>query len=292
MNNEKTFEAVEKQLKRFPIECRTNYYKNKESLKILEEEKNMFINSTGDYDNEKNIITLYSDDSALTHELFHMAFRDPSNVNEKVFQNSEWLYGNGLTMREKIETNEERYIGRGITEGFVSYLSKDNSYVFLNFFVDLLISIYGEEIILYALKNDPAGFIYDSRFYNILEFIFKLDKLYDSKISIKLISKFRCAFEEKSITQEKSKEIFELLDTIMDNFKISIIELFKLIIDEYSNCMQPKISKEAFINKLSCFFDDEKFKPAFVYDDIKYSVKDELMIVINRFKKNKVKVFK
>lgn len=290
MNKKKYFDAVEKQLERFPIECRTNYYKNKESLKILEEEKNMFSNSTGDYDNEKNIITLYSCDSALIHELFHMSFRDPNNINEKVFQNSEWLHGNGLTMRVNVEKNED--IGRGITEGFVSWLSRDNSYVFLNFFVDLLILIHGEDIISYALKNDPAGFIYEPRFHNILDLILKLDKLYDSKRSIKFVSNFRCAFEKKSITQEKSKEIFELLDTVMDNFKTSIIELFKLIIDEYSNCMQPKISKKAFINKLSCFFDDEKFKPAFVYDDIKYSVKDEPMIVINRFTKNKVNVFK
>lgn len=286
MNYDYYFELVERVLEKFPSECEKNYYENKKSVIIESKEK--YIKSIyGDYDHEKNEINLYQE-SALTHEAFHMAFRDKDKVNKKVYEDKYIYYENGISY-SIIKNGKKNIRGKGLTEGFAEYLSRKCGVIkgqdIFYFFTNLLILIYGEDIIYYALKNDPVGFYSDSRFFDIFEYSNQLDYLIDCTDTIKIIANCKETFTNifNSDDEEEKQKVAQNIYEIREGFKKSIIELFKLIIDEYINCSNPKIEKEQFIDKLLLFINNEENVKYFIFDDSSVSLKKELKKIIKSF---------
>lgn len=293
MNIEKYYTVVESVLKNYPKEYMSNYIKNKKTVKINYEES-IVKTVTGSYDNELNEI-FYSQEASLPHELFHMSFRDEEKVEKKIFEDSCKFYSNGVSFYEYIDGNKITY-AEGVTEGFAEWLSKKcisgKGRILEAFFIDLLISIYGEEIIKYPLNNDPIGFIEDERFFDILNFIAVLDILCDAKDSISLMVSFKDIFEKPPESKEEAKEIFFHIKRIRNRYKKSIIKLFQSIINEFINCKIPNINKQDFINKLLVFLNDSTYLIAFVFDDLECSVKNEVKSIIDNFSQNKIKDLK
>lgn len=283
------FALVEEVLSNFPLECRKNYYENKNSLKINIEDS-ISDKIYGDYDHYENIITLYRIE-ALPHELFHMAFREGNKVDKKI---DGFVYNNGVSF--SIENNGRKIIhAQGLNEGFAEYLSRKCSLcegkIYQYYFVDLLISIYGEDIIQYALKNDPLGMFEDKRFKDIHMINLVLDKLDNACSGIIYFSNYRNEINNifKNGTDDEKREYSILLLETKTDFKDSIVELFKLMIDEYNHCKCPKISKEEFYQKMNMFLTDSRYSPAFVLDDKYFSVKDELNSIFKKFyRKNRL----
>lgn len=289
MTKEYYFEIVEKVLKEFPLECSRNYYDNKDEVTIIEKE--IIVDSLyGNYNNENNSINIYFEES-LPHELFHMAFRDKRKVGKKVWPDDEVFYSNGVSF-EKINDGHKIFYQQGLTEGFAEYLNRKccNNYgqEFNYFFIDLLISIYGEEILKYPLQNNPKGFLLDERFYDIFSFSKSLDSLEESKQVIQLISSCKDTFEKilKIGTKGDCRSVLKIMDNTKENFRLSIISCFKNIINEYDNCKKPNIIREEFAKKMELFLLDSSYKMAFVFDDKKISVKDNVKILIDNFKKD------
>ena len=286
MSYDNYFKLVESVLEKFPSDCRENYYENKKSVVIEKKEK--YINSIyGDYDHEKNEINLYQD-SALTHEAFHMAFRDKDKLNKKIYEDEEVKYDNGISY-SVIRDGKKNISGKGLTEGFAEYLSRKcevcKGQDLFYFFTDLLISIYGEDIIYYALKNDPVGFYSDCRFFDIFSYSNQLDYLKDCTDAIKIIANCKENFTNifNSDDEKEKQKVLQNIYEIREGFKKSIIELFKLIIDEYINCYNPKIEKEQFIDKLLLFINNEENVKYFIFDDSSVSLKKELKKIIKSF---------
>ena len=286
------FTLVEEVLSSFPLECRKNYYENKNSLKINIEDS-ISDKIYGDYDHYKNIITLYRIE-ALPHELFHMAFRDGKKVNRKIYDDCDMVYGNGVSF--STYCNEKKIImAKGFTEGFAEYLSRKCSIcegkTYQYYFVDLLVSIYGEEIVEYPLRNDSVGFFADSRFLDISKINIALDKLDTACSGIILVSTFRDTINDvfKDGSVDDKTTFSKLIVSVRTDFKDSIVELFKLMIDEYNHCKCPKISKEEFYQKMNMFLTDSRYSPAFVLDDKYFCVKDELNSIFKKFyRKNRL----
>jgi len=288
---EDVFEKVEKVLDSFPIECRQNYYNNKKKLKI---NRKLDISSTvyGEYNHDKNIITLYRD-SALSHELFHMAFRDKKKLRKKLYRGSVLYISNGISV-QNIKTKGMG--GVGLTEGFAEYLArkccntKGHQYLYL--FTDLLISIYGEDILYYPLKNDMIGFILDKRFLSVSKLSSSMDDLLYYSDVIKYVSRNSEVIEKtfETNTKEKNIEIGKALDTLKKSFGKTIIELFNKIIDEYNNCVNPKISKDDFINKILDSINSNDYCAFFILDYEDGTIKEEIEKIIESFKKSKIKV--
>lgn len=280
---QKAYDDVENVLKSFPEDCQKNYFENKKDLKIVFEEV-ILESISGNYYHEENIITLY-DISAIHHELFHMAARDRTKLNKKVFSDSDELYHNGLSFR-----NNDRIILKGITEGFIEYLTrkstKSKGHELIYYFVDLLISIHGEEIIYYVLKNDPINFYQDERFYDIILFTKYIDKL---EVALKAMQLLRIDEEdiEKAFKKNDIKEIKkfkEIINETEKNFKKSIVELFKIIINEFKHCNQSKINLNDFITKLNVFLTDPDYKFVFELDDVgRRCIKNEITTIIQDF---------
>ena len=205
----------------------------------------------GEYNEEKNLITLYND-TALIHELFHSCFRDGEKLNKQV---DEFYYSNGITMKNK--NNNIKY-GVALTEGFVEYLSRKISsfkgYVFEYFIVDLLISIYGEEILKYPFTNDVIGFYEDERFYKIENLLFELDSYRTYYKTIGEYVEYSKVIIEKNKKTDKEiklvKEILAEINKMIKELYNSIIKCINLIIKEYKNCKCPMIEKEDFVLKL------------------------------------------
>jgi len=286
------FEKVEQVLLRFPLDCRRNYDGNKQTLKIICHEPVM--NTVyGTYDHEKNIIDLYRKD-ALPHELFHMAFRDDSKVGKKIWEDEDMVYENGVSFSFMCNGNKVIY-GKGATEGFAEWLSrlcgscKGKSFQY--YFIDLLISIYGEDIIEYALRNDTVGFFSYYRFHDIHKFVRELDELDNFSRGIKLISEFRDVyndvFENGSI--EAKQRCAKLIAEVRFGIKNSLVELFKLILLEYECCDSPKINFNEFCNKLEDFLINSDYSFIFYLDDKCFSIKKEIEDMIKVFyRKNKI----
>lgn len=116
---EESYKKVEEVLNSFPEECRKNYYENKKTLKIEKMEIDV-PNINGNYDHEQNVIELKKD-GALPHELFHMSFRDKDKVDKKLFDDSEFIYSNGIAYKYMID-DKLHFTGKGLVEGFVEYL--------------------------------------------------------------------------------------------------------------------------------------------------------------------------
>lgn len=242
---------VEKLLESYPVRWRRNYYNNKKTLKINKLDS-ILGTVYGKYDEEKNLITLYND-TALIHELFHSCFRDGEKLNKQV---DEFYYSNGITMKNK--NNNIKY-GVALTEGFVEYLSRKISiskgYDFEYFIVDLLISIYGEDILKYPFTNDVIGFYEDERFYKIVDLLLNLDLYQTYYRTIKeYIEYSKIIIEKKDKKTDKGiklvKEIMDEINKMIKELYNSIIKCINLIIKEYKNCKCPMIEKEDFVLKL------------------------------------------
>lgn len=289
----KHLEKVEKVLEEFPAKYSKNYYTNKKTLKIVKSDTLSI--SFGEYDHKKNKITLYNEDS-LAHELFHMAFRDKKKLRKKLFRGSELIISNGIAY-QNIKTKEIG--GVGLTEGFTEYLtrksfSEDETYLkghsFLYFFTDLLISIYGEDIIKYPLQNDTIGFVSDERFFEIVKFSSNMDNLYDYLKYMKYLNKNSKSLYKKieSCTKEENLKIHKLLNSIKDGLRESIINLFNEIINEYNNADESKISKEEFIMKLKEFIISSDYNFILSLSSESKMLLEEVQTIIDNFENTKI----
>lgn len=285
------FKKVEEVLKTFPEECQRNYYQNKQTIKIEYKEKTIK-HLKGTYDNKKNIITIY-DKESIYHELFHMAFRD-KNKDGKTLEGLPVYYGNGVSYIH-LYPDKQKIKAIGLTEGFVEYLTRkiqtkqESSLEF--YFINLLISIYSENLINYALLNDPFGLLFNKKIYNILEIKEKLDDIHDLKQTILTINGTREILDKliNEGTEEEKTELFQILSELRIEFKQTIIRLFELFISSYKKCHNPKIDKLDFIELINCFINDPSYQIAFAFDDEKYSVKEELTKLISKLEKNKIR---
>ena len=282
MSDEYYFEMVERVLQNFPLEYSKNYYKNKEELVIVrkEEKQGLFV---GTYDNETNIIRI-SQEESLPHELFHMAFRDPQKCRIKVWEDGEIQYSNGVSFEKIIDNHKENYF-KGFTEGFAEYLARkcqDNmrGQQLHYFFTDLLISIYGEDILKYPFQNDPLGFLLDERFYNILQLSRSLNQLDEAKTDITLTHYYETLLIEILENGDKKDcvQIAKMLENLRDKFKTSIISLFKQIIAEYEYCSNPMVSRDKFIEKMEQFLTDPDYKIVFGLDGRGMKVREKVKI--------------
>ena len=289
---ESYFKKVEEVLDRFPNDCRVNYYENKKSLKI-DRQTVIFNNLYGTYDDKENEIILYRE-SSLPHELFHVAFRDEKKVDKKIFEDAIVCYGNGISY-SKPENDRTIIRGEALTEGFAEYLARmcceSKGRAIEYFFTDLLISIYGEEIICYALKNDPVGFYGDERFNAIMLLSTTFDYLFDFSECVKTISRnadnFNKVFNEGTL-DEKQKLMKTIFD-VKQGFKTNLVELFDILVKEYNNCNEPKISKEDFIKKMEEFINGEEYQMFFILDDNIINMKKEIKKILKKFSRGRVK---
>lgn len=260
------FELVEKILSKYPLDWQKNYFKNKKDLIVKHEEKKIK-SITADYNHEDNIITIYgNNNNSIAHELFHMSFRDKEKVGKKIDDNT--IYGNGVCFKYIIKDRKHL---NGLTEGFAEYLTRlcqfSKGHVIEYFFTDLLISIYGEEILEYSFLNNPLGLLMDNRFYNIIGFAQNLDDYHLSIQEIEIIIYMRKNLEE---VMDKSKvarkEIIECMEQTLNRFNKSLPNLFDIIIEEYFSCDNSKIEKDLFVSKLSSFMLNPDYAPILVLD--------------------------
>lgn len=257
------FEKVEEILEKFPEECRKNYYENKKTVEIIfRDRRNSF--TEGEYDDKKNKIYLYHDKRVLSHELFHMAFNDKNKCKQLIDSNNDkkYYYSNGVSFKVN-----DKLFGYALTEGFVEYLARKVSNIkgqrYNYFFADLLISIYGEEILEYALKNDPMEFYADFRFKNIVEYAITLDSLYEVVRNINFISE---SYKLNLLGEAQEKGYNEilmaykrLLKTTKADLVYSIVNLCKLIIAEFNFCKNPKITFEDLKLKMQDLFENSEY---------------------------------
>lgn len=289
------FKKVEEVLQNFPSEWSKNYYANKKNLKINYEEA-FSKNFSGSYDHDTNMITIFSKD-ALPHELFHMAFRDEEKISKKIIENSDFYYANGVSFF-RYQNDEKIFYNKGLTEGMTEYLSRkcsfEEGHSFEYFFTNLLISIYGEEVLKYSFQNDPIGLLIDERFSDIFYFLKQLDLLAFCVDEIIFVSNFKSTLENvlKTGKEKVAQQIMEMIDTNRKNYKTSIVSLFESIIEEYIHCQSPMIDKDSLIQKLEEFFKEPSYLTAFSFDDSEYSVKEEVTRIIQEFKNQDLKRLK
>lgn len=287
MTIEETYKLVEDVLKYFPEECRKNYEENKKDVTITKENESK-IGLWGEYDHEKNIITIYKEES-LPHELFHMAFRDRNKLNKQLFEDAKLIYDNGVAYKDKGVSNR---FGNSLTEGFTEYLARKCSLMkghnLEYYFVNLLIKIHGEDILMYPLTNDSLNFYQDSRFTNIHDIRKELDLLITSEKSIKLFVAFQYIFLEKLKNNEDVKETYGIMLNVKNDYVGSIERVFNLMISEYENCYNSKICLNDFIDLLNDFIINEDYQVAFKFDE-EYQLKEKIEEIINNFKLRYVK---
>lgn len=253
-------ENVEKILLSFPERCRINFYDNLNTLEIKfnQDSKDSIL---GNYNPLENIITL-NDKSALCHELFHVSFNNSNLYNKEIEKG--YFIDNGISLKSK-----NGILGHALTEGFAEYLSrkckKNKGKNFEFYFSNLLILIYGEEILEYALENDPIGFISEEKFNNIVEYMYNLDQLEELLNNIIFITKsveiLKIAVEKKDNNMINKYE--ELISLTKDGIPIVILNLFNNIVDEYNFCDKPKVSKDVFIKNINDFFQCEDYNAVF-----------------------------
>lgn len=260
------FELVEKIMSKYPLDWQKNYFKNKKDL-IIKHEETKIKSVTADYNHENNIITIYgNNNNSIVHELFHMSFRDKEKVGKKIDDNT--IYGNGVCFKNIIK--DRKYLN-GLTEGFAEYLTRlcqvSLGHVVEYFFTDLLISIYGEDILKYSFLNDPLGLLMDNRFYNIVDFVQNLDDYYLSIQEIQIIIYIRKNLEEiMDKSKVARKEIIECMEQTLNRFNKSLSNLFDIIIEEYFSCDNSKMEKDLFVSKLSSFMSNPDYAPILVLD--------------------------
>lgn len=282
--NAETYEKVEQVLARFPQDWGKNYYRNKNDLVVVHEQKQEDWRFA-DYSHENNIITIFGDNyEAVSHELFHMAFRDREKVNKEFTSGT--IFANGICFKN---ANDEKNL-IGLLEGFTEYLARlccnARGREIEFFFVDLLISIYGEEILEYCLKNDPEGFLMDDRFYEITHLGSNLDVFSHAADEIHITLHLRDAIEKAMQENvEARKLLLEMIHSNMRLFNSSIIGSFDSIITEFRACDNPRISKDALIDKLSLILTDPTYKVAFGFKDRGCDVGKSLQKSLDEFKR-------
>lgn len=283
--NESTYQLVEKVLSKYPISWQKNYYQNKKNLIVVYEESEVK-SVSADYNHEKNIITIYdSKEEFSAHELFHMAFRDEDKVEKRITKKA--IYSNGVSFENP--ENEIIYL-KGVTEGFAEFLSRycklSKGHTIEYFFIDLLISIYGEEILEYPFQNDPMGFLMDNSFFDIVTFSKNLDCYYKSTEVIQIINAMRSELEQQMMNDEDAKNtILNCMEKNMESFNKSIIATFDSIIAEYVSSKEPRIKKELFIKKVSSFLTNPDYAIAFSLNEHKFGVKKSLQKSIDSLKR-------
>lgn len=290
---EEYYRKVEEVLSSFPEESRKNYYENKKTLEI----KNMEIdisNVSGTYYPEENIIELKKEDS-LPHELFHMAFRNKEKVEQAMDESGDFIYENGIAYRFKTEDGRLIIRGKGLVEGFAEYLSRkcchSIGHQFLYFFTDLFISIHGEEVINYPLQNDVEGFFEDNRFFDIFKVTRILDTVKDYVNILKRLVREKKIIEEYMEVAEHQDKI-NLSKAILGSrigFQKSIIDAYEVIIEEYENALDPKISKEEFSNKLSEFLTNPDYNMVLMFDNETFSLTNQIKLIIQSFNESKIR---
>lgn len=289
---EEYYRRVEEVLSSFPEECKKNYYDNKKTVGIEKMEVDV-PNITGDYDHEDNVIE-FKKEEAIPHELFHMSFRDKDKVGKKMFPDNEFIYSNGIAYKYMIE-DELQITGKGLVEGFAEYLSRKCcpyiGHQYLYFFTDLLISIHGEDIVNYPLKNDVKGFYEDSRFFDIFEVVRALDEVETQVGILKRIVNDRKIIEKymEVATHEEKLSLSRAIVNSRVGFQKSIVAAYKVIIDEFENSLNPQISKEDFIIKLNEFLKNPDYNLIFMFDKYGFSLSDKIKSIIENFKENKQK---
>ncbi len=241
--------AFEELLLQFSYQAQFNYYINKVTLEIYIDDELGYLD--GGYNSYKNIINL-SDENVLLHEIAHMAFNNKNEINKKI--SSKYIKKNGIIFKFKKD-----YYGKGINEGFAESLARragkiPNTRSFEAYIVNLLVSIYGDEIYEFPLKNDPIGF-YNYCSENIINLVTALDTytnsfeyaasvVYDMNKNKKLSKRF----------VRKSLSCFEA------TFPSAIINSIISIINEYNCCDNPRITRLEFKKEIENLFDDENFK--------------------------------
>lgn len=253
-------DIVKKILLSFPERCRINFNENLRTLEIkFNQDSGASI--LGNYNPSENIITL-NEKSALCHELFHMSFNNSNLYNKEIEKG--YFIDNGISLKRK-----NGILGHALTEGFAEYLNrkckKNKGKQFEFYFSNLLISIYGEEILEYALENDPMGFISEEKFNNIVEYMVNLDYLEELFNNIVFIAK---SGEILKLAVEKNDnnmidEYKKLISDTKDSIPVVISNLFNIIINEYNLCNQPKVSKDEFIKNITEFFQGEDYNMLF-----------------------------
>lgn len=264
---EEIFKKEEEVLNNYPKECLKNYYSNKQDVQIIFKDNILDADSIlGQYISSTNTIELV-DEIAIYHELSHMAFNDRSKYKQPIIGFDNLYYENGVSIYS-IKDGKECYLHQGINEGFAEYLSRKNNKIngqpINYYFVNFLISIYGEDILKYPLTNDPIGFLLDQKFDNINSFVNNLDRL-NKYFSIILFSyKIEKQNLKEQVNIEKIRNDFLL---IYNGF---IIETFDSIINEYKKYSDRLIDKEQLLNQINDFNNYDLFNS---FDNKKYNVK-------------------
>lgn len=277
----KQINKVEEILSKFPERCRNNFYLNLKTLKINEEHSNT--NVLGNYNPLTNTITLY-DDTSLHHELFHMAFHNPNNYGKEVGDKE--YTDNGISLKQG-----NIIFGHALTEGFAEYLNRkcksNKGKHFEYYFADLLISIYGEEILEYPLENNPIDFLENEKFNNILEYINNLDQLEELFTNVKFIAASETVIKE--IINKKDNDIINNFKELIYSTKIGIpsitLKLFNIIITEFNSYQNPNISSKKFIEKIEEFCYNEDYIAVFRLSS-NNTLKNEILNLRTKIKEN------
>lgn len=255
---EKEIQLVENLLESYPSNWSENYYNNKKTLKINKVSENLICSRVkGSYDEINNIITIHEDESII-HELFHVCFRDEKKLNQVVLNN--YCYSNGIALK----SGENKY-GEALTEGFVEYLNRkievSKHYNFEYFIVDLLISIYGEDILKYPLTNDIVGFYNDKRFFDITSLAYYLDLCLIYTRDIQIFVDCSSVIIKKETNEEKKKQqiksnLKHIDKSLLELYK-NIIKCLNIIIKGYNECVHPKIDQYQFHLKVDEFMKNQ-----------------------------------
>lgn len=284
-----SYEIVENALSKFPVEYSKNYYDNKKDIIIHYKKEDDQLGILYSY--KDNEISVYKEED-LIKALFYMAFRNRENISKKVLLDIgldvDILCDNGVAYRKG---NNIR--NKGLTQGFADYLTnictnKQPSTI-NGYFVDLLISIYGEDILMYPLLNDPLGFYLDVRFTDIIKFCDQLDIYNDCKMNMLIVSNYRDEYIEILNNEKRStiEKMYALFEKTINEYRTSIVCLFECIINEYKNYGSVNIDVNTFIGKLEEFISNPSFLVAFGYDNEEYSVKEHITQLIASFKEEK-----
>lgn len=282
---EKYFKMVEEVLTKYPIAWQKNYYQNKMDL-VVQYEKRVMKSSCASYNHEKNEITLTNNKDSLLHELFHMSFRDKSKIGQEV--ESGIFIGNGVSL---VNCQKEKIKLYGITEGFAEYLNRKtkqhlNGNDIEYFFVDLFITIYGEEILEYPLCNNPIGLITDDRFYNLYRFTKGIDAYCSCVKELQIIHHFKTIVKQLMKEEKNAREdILEHIENVWKIYNESILDMFQAIIEEYLVYNgKHSVEQNAFIKKLSSFLTNLDYEIAFLFDDKEQTLKKTLYSCIELVK--------
>lgn len=275
----KQIEKVEEILLMFPERCRSNFYINLKTLKINDDKS--FSNVLGNYNPKRNVITLY-DDLSLCHELFHMAFNNPNSYGKE--EGDKEYIDNGISLKAG-----DIIFGHALTEGFVEYLNRKCKFNkgkhFEYYFADLLISIYGEEILEYPLENNPIGFLENEKFNSILNYVNNLDQLEELFKNVKFIAASGTLIKEATIKGDNVilNDFKKLILSTKIEISSVILNLFHIIIDEFNSCKNPNISSETFIEKMEMFCQNEDYIAVFRLSS-NNNLKDEILNLRTKIK--------